>query len=245
MRAWIAGSLAAVLIAAPVLTAPILAKAGSKFAAILASPDRPAADQLRDVNRKPAELLAFGGIKPGMVVAELAPGGGYYTRLLSLAVGPKGRVYTVSGKPSAAVAEWAKTHPNTTEQSGPMTALAPVPVDVVWTALNYHDYKNAKDGDGDMAASMTKRAFAALKPGGVFVINDHEAGLGAGASVTSTLHRIETALVIKEVTAAGFKLDASSSVLRHPADTHALHEKDVARGMTDQMVLRFKKPKRR
>ena len=239
MRAWLAGSLAAVLMAAPVLASGV-----SKFAAILAHPDRPVADQVRDANRKPAELMAFGGIKPGMVVAELAPGGGYYTRLLSLAVGPKGRVYTVSNKPSAVVAEWAKSHPNTAEQSGPMTALAPVPVDVVWTALNYHDFKNVKDGDSDMAASLTKRAYTALKPGGVLVINDHAAAAGSGPGVTATLHRIETAQVIREVTAAGFKLDASSNVLRHPQDSHMLHEKDVARGLTDQMVLRFKKPKR-
>ena len=237
MRAWLAGSLVAALVVAPALAA------SGKYAAVLASADRPAADQTRDADRKPAELMAFGGIKPGAVVAELAPGGGYYTRLISLAVGPKGHVYTVSNRPSAAVTEWAKTHPNTTEQSGQLTALAPVRVDVVWTALNYHDFKNIKDGDSDMAATLTKRAFAVLKPGGIYLINDHEAGPGAAANVTSTLHRIDTAVVIKEVEAAGFRLDARSNLLRHPEDNHTLHEKDVARGKTDQMVLRFKKPR--
>lgn len=237
MRAWLAGSLVAALVVAPALAA------SGKYAAVLASADRPAADQTRDADRKPAELMTFGGIKPGAVVAELAPGGGYYTRLISLAVGPKGHVYTVSNRPSAAVTEWAKTHPNTTEQSGQLTALAPVRVDVVWTALNYHDFKNIKDGDSDMAATLTKRAFAVLKPGGIYLINDHEAGPGAAANVTSTLHRIDTAVVIKEVEAAGFKLDARSNLLRHPEDNHTLHEKDVARGKTDQMVLRFKKPR--
>ena len=237
MRAWLATSLVAAMVVAPALAGP------GKFAAMLASPDRPAADKARDADRKPAELMAFGRIKTGAVVAELAPGGGYYTRLISLVVGPKGHVYTVSSKPSAAVAEWVKNHPNTTEQSGQLAVLAPVRVDVVWTALNYHDFKNIKDGDSDMAASLTKRAFAALKPGGIFLINDHEAGLGVGASVTSSLHRIEAALVIKEVEAAGFKLDAQSNLLRHPEDNHTLHEKDVPRGKTDQLVLRFRKPR--
>ena len=237
MRAWLATSLVAAIVVAPALAGP------GKFAAMLASPDRPVADKARDADRKPAELMAFGHIKAGAVVAELAPGGGYYTRLISLVVGPKGHVYTVSNKPSAAVAEWAKTHPNTTEQSGQLTALAPVRVDVVWTALNYHDFKNIKDGDSDLAASLTRRAFAALKPGGIFLINDHEAGPGVGASATSSLHRIEAALVIKEVEAAGFKLDAQSSLLRHPEDNRTLHEKDVPRGKTDQLVLRFRKPR--
>ena len=240
MRAWLSGSLAAVLIAAP-----LIAASATSFAVLLGSPDRPAADKARDADRKPAELMAFGGIKSGAIVAELAPGGGYYTRLLSLAVGPKGHVYTVSSRPSTAVGEWAKTHVNTTEQSGLALAkgLAPVPVDVVWTSLNYHDFKNIKDGDSDMALRLTKGAFAALKPGGIFLVNDHESQPGTGASVTSTLHRIESAYVIKEVEASGFKLDAKSDMLRHPEDPRTAHEQDVARGKTDQMVLRFKKPK--
>ncbi len=239
MRAWFSGPLAAVLIAAP-----LVAAGATSFAILLSSAERPEADKARDADRKPAELMAFGGIKAGAVVAELAPGGGYYTRLLSLAVGPKGHVYTLSGKPSAVVQEWAKTHPNTTEQSGLAVAkLAPVPVDVVWTALNYHDFKNVKDGDSDMAIKLSKAAFATLKPGGIYLINDHESGLGTGASATSTLHRIEMAYVIKDVEALGFKLDGKSDMLRHADDDHSKHENDVARGKTDQMVLRFKKPK--
>ena len=233
----------AALALALVTVLPSCATTAFDYASPLADPARPAADTVRDADRKPGALMAFAGIKPGSVVVELAPGGGYYTRLLSLAVGPSGHIYTVSNRPSAAVTEWAKTHPNTTEQSGQLTALAPVRADAVWTALNYHDFKNIKDGDSDMAASLTKRAFAALKPGGIYLINDHEAGPGTGASVTSSLHRIEAALVIKEVEAAGFKLDAQSNLLRHPEDNHTLHEKDVARGKTDQMVLRFRKPR--
>ncbi len=227
--------------------APLLAGSSEKsIAAVLSNAGRPDADKARDADRKPAELLAFAGVKAGSVVSELAPGGGYYSRVLSLAVGPKGHVYTVSNKPSVVVQEWAKTHSNTTELSGQgMATLAPVPVDVVFTSLNYHDFKNVKDGDSDIAIRLNKEAYAALKPGGVYLINDHEAAAGAGASVTSTLHRIESAQVIKEVLAAGFKLDARSDLLRHADDDHSKPEKDVARGKTDQMVLRFVKPRGR
>ncbi|MEO7246931.1 MAG: methyltransferase [Novosphingobium sp.] len=239
MRAWVSGTLVAVLITAPLVTA-----GATSFAILLSSTERPEADKVRDADRKPIELMAFGGVKAGSIVAELAPGGGYFTRLLSLAVGPKGHVYTVSNRPAAAVQEWAKTHPNTTEQSGQAFAkLAPVPVDVVWTSLNYHDFKNVKLGDSDAAARFSAQAFAALKPGGVYLINDHEAGVGTGATATSTLHRIESTLVIREVEAAGFKLDAQSNMLRHAGDNHALPQGDVPRGKTDQFVLRFKKPK--
>ena len=240
MRAWFSGSIAAVLIAAPVLAA-----GGSSFATLLTNADRPAADKARDADRKPAELMAFGGIKAGSVVAELAPGGGYYTRLLSLAVGPKGHVYSNSIRPAAAVQEWAASHSNTTMVIGlPTEPLAPVPVDVVWTTLNYHDFKNAKRDNGDAAGLYNKAAFAALKPGGVYLINDHYAATGAGASQTATLHRIEDKIVISEVEAAGFKLQARSDMLRHAADDHTIKVLETGiRGKTDQFVLRFRKPK--
>lgn len=244
MRATLTGIAASIALLG---TAPLLGgSTGKGFAVLLSSAERPDADKARDADRKPAQLLAFAGIKSGSVVSELAPGGGYYSRVLSLAVGPKGHVYTVSNKPSAAVLEWARTHRNTTELSGQgMATLAPVPVDVVFTSLNYHDFKNVKDGDSDVAIRLNKAAYAALKPGGVYLINDHEAAVGAGSGVTSRLHRIESAQVIREVLAAGFELDARGDMLRHADDDHSKHEKDVARGKTDQMVLRFVKPRGR
>ncbi|MBV8686463.1 MAG: class I SAM-dependent methyltransferase [Alphaproteobacteria bacterium] len=216
------------------------------YAAALADPVRPDADRARDADRKPAELLAFAGVGAGDKVAELAPGGGYFTRILSGAVGAGGRVYAIAAKPSAGVQALAAARPNVTILSGaPGTIPAPEPVDVVWTTLNYHDFKNATVGSGDGAAAINAAAFRALKPGGTYFIVDHEAGAGVGASVTSTLHRIEGAQVKREVEAAGFRLDAESPLLRHPADDHSQKVQETGiRGKTDQFVLRFRKPKR-
>lgn len=188
------------------------------YSAILADPIRPEADRARDSDRKPAELVAFAGVRPGDRIAELAPGGGYFTRVLSGVVGPDGRIYAMASRPSPALQELAAARPNVVVTiAEPGTIPAPEPVDMVWTTLNYHDFKNAKAGDGDGAGAINAAAFRALKPGGLYLIVDHDSAPGAGASQTSTLHRIEEALVRREVESAGFRLDATSDLLRHPA----------------------------
>lgn len=216
------------------------------YAAILSAPDRPEADRARDSDRRPAELVAFAGVKAGDRIAELAPGGGYFTRILSGVVGPEGRVYAMAGKPSDALRALAAARPNVVVTvTAPGTVPAPEPVDVVWTTLNYHDFHNAKVGAGDGAAAVNAAAFRALKPGGIYLVVDHEAGAGVGATATSTLHRIEGALVRREVEAAGFRLEAQSDLLRHPADDHSAKVQESGiRGKTDQFVLRFRKPRR-
>jgi predicted methyltransferase len=216
------------------------------YAAILADPIRPEADRARDSDRKPAEIVAFAGVKAGDKVAELAPGGGYFTRILSSAVGPAGHVYAIASKPSPALQALAAARPNVVVAAGaPGTIPAPEPVAVVWTTLNYHDFKNVRLDGGDGAAAINAAAFKALKPGGIYFIVDHEAGAGVGASVTSTLHRIEGALVRREVEEAGFRLDGQSDLLRHPADDHGTKVQESGiRGKTDQFVLRFRKPRR-
>lgn len=242
MRNWVLSAAAVTMLVA----APVTAANASALAALLASLARPEADKVRDADRKPAEVMAFAGIRPGQKIAELAPGGGYYTRLLSAAVGPKGYVYTFAFRASPTLAEIAKISGNVSIGVGKAgDALAPELVDVVWTTQNYHDFKNVKVGDSDGAAVFNKAAFAALKPGGVYLINDHQSAKGVGATQTSTLHRIEDAVVIREVEAAGFKLEARSEILRHPADDHSLrvHESGV-RGKTDQFLLRFRKPRK-
>lgn len=238
-----AGAAAAVLLGAPFL-ATATAQAPRAIADAVASPERPEADKARDTDRRPAELLAFASVRPGWKVAELAPGGGYFTRLLSLVVGERGHVHANSSRPVPAVQTWAQTHPNVSVQ---MTTagqvIAPEPVDLVWTTQNYHDFKNAKVGDGDAAAATNAAAFAALKPGGVYLVSDHQGAPGSGATQTSTLHRIEDAAVIREVEAAGFRLEARSDILRHPADDHMQKVFETGlRGKTDQFVLRFRKP---
>src|SRR5438045_1642371 len=118
------------------------------FAPILAAADRPDADKARDADRKPAEVIAFAGVKAGDKIAELAPGGGYFTRLLSGAVGPKGIVYAIAIRPSDALKAAATAHPNVSILvSQPGTIPTPEPVDIVWTTLNYHDFKNVKVGE--------------------------------------------------------------------------------------------------
>lgn len=242
-------ALSAALIAVVGL-APLAAKtAAVDYSAALASSERPAEDTARDADRQPAAIMAFAGVKPGARIVEMAPGGGYYTRLLSLAVGPNGRVYPRSTRHGPAVLAWAGSHGNTAAGIFTPTSasIAPEPVDIVWTTLNYHDFKNNKvEGGGDFAALANRAAFAALKPGGVYLVNDHDTAKGAGASQTNTLHRIEMASVIAEVEAAGFKLDGQSEALRHPADDHATRVTETGiRGKTDQFVLRFRKPGKR
>src|SRR3954470_21840854 len=181
-------------------TAPI------DFSSILADPIRPDADKARDADRKPAEVIAFGRVKAGSKVAELAPGGGYFTRILSGVVGAKGRIYAITSRPSPALQELAQARPNVVVTAAqPGTIPVPEPVDFVWTTLNYHDFKNQKVGDRDGAAAINQAAFNALKRHGIYLIVDHEAGKGVGAGVTSTLHRIEGDLVRREVERAGFR----------------------------------------
>ncbi|HEY5720746.1 MAG TPA: methyltransferase [Allosphingosinicella sp.] len=225
------------------------ALAGSKridLAPALADPSRPEADRARDPDRKPAELIAFSGLRKGDKVAELAPGRGYFTRLLSAAAGPKGRVFALAASPHADLIAVAAANSNVTVvTAAPGTVPVPAPVDIVWTTLNYHDFKNVKVGEGDGAAAVNAAAFRALKPGGVYFIVDHQTAAGAGASQTSTLHRVEGSLVRREVEAAGFRLDAESPLLRHPGDDHSQRVQESGiRGKTDQFVLRFRKPKR-
>lgn len=218
---------------------------GADLKAVLADAARPEADKARDADRKPAELVTFAGVKPGSTIAELGPGGGYFTRILTGAVGAKGHVYAMVGRPSPALEDHAKTHANLTVVAiQPGEIKVPAPVDIVWTTLNYHDFKNNKQGESDLAALINKAAFAALKPGGIYLVVDHQAAPGAGASATSTLHRIEDAAVKAEVEAAGFKLDGQSTLLRHANDDHTLRVQETGiRGKTDQFVLRFRKPK--
>lgn len=217
--------------------------ASSTFASALADPIRPAADVARDADRKPAELLAFAGVHKGMQIAELAPGGGYFTRILSSAVGSGGHVYAITGHPSPALQDLAQHRSNLTiVTASPGTIPVPGHVDLVWTTLNYHDFKNSKLATGDAALAYDSEAFRVLKPGGTYFIVDHEAAAGAGATQTSTLHRIEDGVVRREVEAAGFKLESQSNLLRNAADNHSAKVVDASiRGKTDQFILKFRK----
>jgi predicted methyltransferase len=134
-------------------------------------------------------------------------------------------------------------YPNVSVIEAPINGFnAPEPLDVAWTSQNYHDLHNWASAE-DLAA-FNKAVFAALKPGGVYIVLDHVAAAGAPAEVTETLHRIDPAVVKKEVIAAGFKLDGNSDALKHPDDDHTVKVFDAGvRGKTDQFILKFRKPK--
>jgi predicted methyltransferase len=246
--------IAALAAAFPVAAVP--APIPTYIKAAVADSARPAADVKRDAERKPAQMLLFAGVKPGMKVVDLLPGGGYFTRLFAKAVGPKGFVYAYFpaemdamvkkrggdvndlGKPFDAYGNVGAIH-GTVEQFA-----TPEPVDLVWTSQNYHDLHDSLYGPANMM-TVNKAIYAALKPGGIYIVLDHAAAPGTGTRDTQTLHRIDEAAVKSEVEAAGFKLIGESNVLRNPKDDHTLKVFDPAiRGHTDQFILKFQKPRR-
>jgi len=235
----------------PALTASLASAAPAIPAyvtAAVADSARPAEDKQRDADRKPAETLAFSGVKPGDTVIELAPGKGYYTRLLSAVVGPKGKVYAVGSQPKpdappppvqAIAADPHYGNVTVSLQKIPELKL-PEGVDLVWTTLNYHDIHNIHDVD---VARINSAFFAALKSGGTYFVLDHAAEAGSGPRDTGTLHRIDEETVKQEVTAAGFKLAGESDILRNKSDPHTAKVFDPEiRGHTDQFALKFTKP---
>lgn len=240
--------------AEPVAAAPeappvaaITASSPSIVAAI-ADTARPAADVERDANRKPADMLAFGEVSPGDKVGELIPGGGYITRIMSKAVGPTGNVYLFSGPPREAgqpqafqpILDDTANYANVSFiQTDFTTIAAPEPLDLVWTSQNYHDMHNP--GRNLDVAGANKAVFNALKPGGLYVVLDHQSA--AGVEFSADLHRIDMAKVKAEVLAAGFEFVEESMMLDNPADDGTKIVFDPAvRGMTDQFILKFRRP---
>jgi len=216
---------------------------------------RPEADKKADVDRKPAESVAFAGVKPGEKVVDLLPGRGYFTRIFSAVVGPKGHVYAVppprrpnapegSPDPSAASDAIAADphYKNVSVIVARVNELKlPEPVDVVWTSRNYHDLHNIPNAD---VPAIDKTIFDALKPGGTFIVLDHAAEKGSGFRDTSTLHRVDPEAVKKEVEGVGFKFVGQSEILRNPEDPHTAKVFDATvQGKTDQFILKFTKPK--
>lgn len=219
---------------------------GQDYSAAVSDSHRPAADTARDADRKPAEMLRFARIHRGESILEVIPGGGYFTRLFSKAVGPEGHVYAGTAAARAKLVQDIASEPgygNITVVALDDASLAQVPpVDVIFTAQNFHDlYLTQLHLD---VPAMVKSWYEKLKPGGELVIIDHVAAAGAPVVETAnTLHRIDPASVRHTVEAAGFRFAGETDVIRNPKDDHTLKVFDPAiRGHTDQFVMRFVKP---
>jgi len=248
----LAGALAAGALLAAGYSASAAPAAGKSIADAIADPTRPAADTALDAARKPAEILKFIHLKAGQKVVDLFPGP-YWDRLFSDVVGPDGKVYMflpteiikAEGMKNAPAdgAHPFSDHPNVTVLVSPVNAMAiPEFVDVVWIRQNYHDLYDPFMGPANVPA-FNKLVFAALKPGGLYVIIDHSAPAKSGLEDTNTTHRIDAAVVKLDMAAAGFKFVGESNVLRNKDDPRdkLVFDKSI-RGKTDQFIYVFRKP---
>ena len=241
-----------ILLLAAAITAPLAAapKLADVIAAAVADPARPAEGRAADPLRKPAETLAFSGVKPGMTVGEFYPGGGYFTRMIAGVVGPTGHVYGLENqgwkgavKANQELFTECKKCTNVTMDAQPFgTVSFPKPLDIAWVTQNYHDLKIAEYGKVDTVA-FDRAVYKALKPGGTYFILDHQGAPNMTVADLETLHRISRDVVVKEVTSVGFKLVAEGKFLRRPGDDHTLSIFDKKiQGHTDQYALKFVKP---
>ena len=223
--------------------------------AILADPARPADERALDPGREPAALLRFLALRPGLRLADLGAGRGYTTFLLARAVGPEGVVYAHNNQfVTERFLEPAWTERLKTPEFGNVVRVDrefddPLPpeatgLDGVINVLFYHD----TFWMGTDRARMNQAIFAALRPGGWYVIIDHSARPGAGGSASKTLHRVEEATVEVEVLGAGFQRAGAAEFLRNPADPLDWNAQPSAaaaaatRGTADRFVLKFIKP---
>jgi predicted methyltransferase len=218
------------------------------YEAIVASEDRSEGDRKADQRRQPAKLLAFTGVRGGMKVLDMEANAGYSTELLARAVGPTGAVYA---QDTAAIIErFVKDKFDIRAQKPVMKNVVhvirdfgdPIPPDVsafdlITFFFAYHDVTYMEVD----RATMNRKMFEALKPGGLLIIADHSARPGDGTSVGKTLHRIEESTVRQEIEAAGFKFVAAADFLRNPEDPRdtAVFRPAIP---VDEFVLKYQKP---
>ncbi|WP_295136368.1 class I SAM-dependent methyltransferase [uncultured Reyranella sp.] len=203
-----------------------------------------------------SELIRFARVGPGSTVIDVYPGDGNWTRLFSDTVGPEGRVYSFvpaeiadfKNDPVGRMRTLAKEpgRANVEAVSADLMAMPGVtqPADVLWLHLFYHDLHTAlMQKKGATAAAFNRAVHERLKAGGRYVIVDHAAAVGAGTSAAQSLHRIDPASVRAEVKAAGFVLDAESTLLANKDDPHTIEVFDASiKGRTDRFAYRFVKP---
>ncbi|MEE8175746.1 MAG: methyltransferase, partial [Gemmatimonadota bacterium] len=227
------------------------AEAPASLAEALAGAGRAAEDQARDAGRKPTEVIAFLGIEPGITVMDVIAAGGYYTEVLSLAVGPEGKVYAQNPEWLLKFREGAADKAMTARLEGGRLAnvervdrsltevdLEPGSLDAAITALNFHDVYNGRGVEA--AAEFLGGVHRLLKPGGVLGLIDHA---GNAEENNEQLHRIEESRVDVAVKAAGFEIEAKSDLLRNADDDRkkTVFDPEI-RGKTDRFVMRLRKP---
>ena len=235
--------------------APAAAPAVSVYRQAVDAPGRTEADRGRDAGRKPDEVLEFFGIAPGMTVLDMFSGGGYYTELLANVVGPDGEVIAHTNSAYAqfvgdeATNRYANNRLPNVEillAENNELRLPAESFDATLMILAYHDiyYIDPDNGWPEIdGPALVEELYRGLKPGGILGLVDHHAASGSGRETGNTLHRIDPAIVIEELEAAGFVLDGESEVLRNPDDDHSLNmAAPEVRGKTDRFVLRFRKP---
>jgi len=227
------------------------AEPAADLRSMLASDSRSAEDQARDASRKPADVVEFLGIEPGMAVIDVIAASGYYTEVLSLAVGPDGSVvahnpafvleFREGANEKAISARLADNRlPNVTRLNKEFEELSADdgPFDAAITALNFHDIYNGRSAED--ALGVLQLIHGMLKPGGVFGIIDHA---GVADADNAALHRIEVAKAIETATAAGFVVEGQSGILSNPEDDHTQAVfADGLRGHTDRFLLKLRKP---
>ncbi|MBV8686257.1 MAG: class I SAM-dependent methyltransferase [Alphaproteobacteria bacterium] len=231
------------------------ARAPADVAAAVAAPGRPEDQVKLDESRKPAQVLAFEGLKRGDMALDLFTGGGYYAEIMARAVGPKGGVLAwepanfLDDKGRKAFADLKGRAPNTGLLATPATALSlpGAAFDFVMLHLNYHDtyWESAKYGFPRMDPdAFLRTVFQSMKPGGTMAVIDHVGPAGDTRAVVEKLHRIDPATLRADFERAGFVFEAESNLLRNPADDHSKNVFDPAiRGKTDRIVYRFRKPR--
>ncbi len=223
-----------------------------KIKAAVDHPDRPAAERARDENRKPYEVILFAGIHPGDTVLDLNSGGGYYSEILSHFVGGEGKVYAHNGSvywdfmkktvPARFAERLSNVEPLNVESEA--VDLPAGSVDAAMSVLAYHDYFMAHDArpSPENMPAILASIYAALKPGGAYVVIDHEGAAGTGAELGDKLHRINSEFVKKQVLAAGFTLAEESNLLANPDDdnTQSPFSPEI-RGKTNRFIMKFVK----
>ena len=216
----------------------------ARLRAALASPERADENKARDAARKPVEVIQFLGVADGMTALDIWAVGGWYTEVLSAAVGPTGKVYSQNPAFFTTREGFIDQESARNERLG---NVAPIhgdvagidgQVDVAITNDNLHDMYNR--GGEEATMPLIQGVYAGLKPGGVFGVIDH---VGIAGQDNAQLHRMDLDAARAMLVKAGFTIEAESDLLRNPADDHTRRMNDASlNGNSDRFLIKARKP---